>query len=169
MLPRLRVNRTRSPLAEASKISLPPGAVKEHGVGAVLAFDGVAAVARVPLERVVAGAQERHVVALLAIDEVVAVAAEQQVDAVAAEERVVAGAAVHGDLDQRGQVAGGGERVVAAVGVEDQVLAGADIQAEGSRVEAIEAHAGAIGGDGEGLGAVAAVDLDGVGAGCRPH
>ena len=57
----------------------------------------VAAVARIPLERVVAGAQEGDVVALLAVDEVVAVAAEQEVDAVAAEQRVVAGAAVDGD------------------------------------------------------------------------
>ncbi len=109
MLPRLRVNRTRPPLAEASKISLPARAVEEHRVGAVLALDDVAAVARIPLEDVVAGAQEGDVVALLAVDEVVAVAAEQQVDAVAAEDRVVAGAAVDGDLDQGGQVAGGRE------------------------------------------------------------
>ena len=60
-------------------------AVEQHRVGAVLALDRVAAVARVPLERVVAGAQEGDVVALLAVDEVVAVTAEQQVDAVAAE------------------------------------------------------------------------------------
>ena len=62
MLPRLRVNRTRSPLAEASKISLPRAAVEEHGVSAVLALNHVAAVARVPLEGVVASAHEalRH-------------------------------------------------------------------------------------------------------------
>ena len=66
-------------------------------VGAVLALDDVAAVARIPLERVVAGAEERDVVALLAVDEVVAVAAEQDVDAVAAEQRVVARAAVDRD------------------------------------------------------------------------
>ncbi len=79
------------------------GAVEEHRVGAVLALDRVAAVARIPLEHVVAGAQQGRVVALLAVDEVVAVAAEQHVGAVAAEDRVVAGAAVDGDLDQRGQ------------------------------------------------------------------
>ena len=39
-------------------------AVEQHRVGAVLALDDVAAVARIPLERVVAGAQERGVVAL---------------------------------------------------------------------------------------------------------
>ena len=36
---------------------------------------------------------------------------------------------------------------------------------ERRRVDAVEAHARAVGGDGEDLGAVAAVDLDGVGAG----
>ena len=97
-----------------------------------LTFDDVAAVARVPLEDVVAGALEGRVVALLAVDEVVAVAADQQVDAVAAEDRVVAGAAVDGDLDERGEVAGGGEGVVAAVGVEDEILAGADVDGEGA-------------------------------------
>ena len=59
MLPRLRVNRTRPPLADASKISCAGAAVEQHRVGAVLALDGVAAVARIPLEHVVAGAEER--------------------------------------------------------------------------------------------------------------
>ena len=51
-------------------------AVEQHRVGAVLALDHVAAVARIPLEHVVAGAEEDDVVALLAVDEVVAVAAD---------------------------------------------------------------------------------------------
>ena len=72
-------------------------AVEQHRVGAGLALDHVAAVARIPLEDVVAGAQQGRVVALVAVDEVVAVAAEQEVGAVAAEDRVVAGAAVDGD------------------------------------------------------------------------
>ena len=62
------------------------------------ALDRVAAVAGVPLEDVVAGAEEGGVVALLAVDEVVAVAAEQDVDAVRAEDRVVVRTAVDGDL-----------------------------------------------------------------------
>ena len=70
------------------------GAVELHRVDAVLAFDGVAAVARVPDERVVAGAEERGVVAAAAGDEVVAVAADQRVVTVAAGDGVVAGAAV---------------------------------------------------------------------------
>src|SRR5262249_53457137 len=140
-------------------------AVEEHGVGAVPALDNVVTVARVPLEDVVAGAQGGHVVALVAVDEVVAVAAEQRVGAVAAQDRVVAVAAVHGDLDQGGQVAGGRETVVAAPGVEDQVFGGANVDGEGARRAAVEADAGAVGGDGEDLAAVAAVDLDGVVAG----
>ena len=45
------------------------GAVELHRVGAVLAFDDVAAVAGVPDERVVAGAEEGGVVAAAAVDE----------------------------------------------------------------------------------------------------
>ena len=92
------MNRTRPPLAATSMFSLASEPLKQHRVGAVLTLDGVAAVARIPLEDVVAGAEEGHVVALLAVDEVVAVAAEQDVDSVAAEDRVVAGTAVDGDL-----------------------------------------------------------------------
>ena len=97
-------------------------AVEQHRVGAGLALDGVAAVARIPLEVSSPAPEEGDVVALLAVDEVVAVAAEQQVGAVAAEQRVAAGAAVDRDPDERGQVAGRREAVVAAVGVEDEVL-----------------------------------------------
>ena len=55
------------------------GAVEHQRVGAGLALDGVAAVARVPDERVVAGAEEGDVVAAAAGDGVVAVAADQSV------------------------------------------------------------------------------------------
>ena len=106
MLAMLRVNRARPPLAEMSMVSAILRAVEEQRVDAGLALDGVAAVARIPVECVVAGAEERDVVALVAVDEVVAVAAEQRIGAVAAEDRVVAGAAVDGELDQRGEVAG---------------------------------------------------------------
>ena len=63
---------------------------------------------------------------------------------------------------RRGQAVAGGEDVVAAVDVDDEVLGGADVEGERRRGDAVEADAGAVGGDGEGLGAVAAVDLDGV-------
>ena len=55
--------------------------------------------------------------------------------------------------------------VVAAVGVEDEVLGGADVDRERRRVEAVEPDARAVGRGRELLGAVAAVDLDRVGAG----
>ena len=65
---------------------------------------------------------------------------------------------------RRGEVPGGAEAVVAAVGVEGQLLRGADVDRERGRVDAVEADTRAVGRGGELLGAVAAVDLDGVGA-----
>ena len=95
-------------------------AEEQHRVDAVLAFDRVVAVARVPLEHVVAGAEQGDVVAVVAEDEVIAVAAEQHVRALAAEDRVVAGAAVDRQLhDARGQ-RGRGDRVIAAAAVDDE-------------------------------------------------
>ena len=110
------------------------GAVEHQRIHSGLAFDGVAAVARIPLEPVVAGAEQGGIVALVAVDEVVAVAAEQRVGAVAAEDLVVAGAAIDGELDEGRQVAGRRERIVATIHVEDQILGRADIDAERRRV-----------------------------------
>ena len=90
MAPTLRVNRMRPPLAEISMLSLMLRAVEQQRVDVGLAFDRVAAVARIPLEGVLAGTEQGHVVALVAVDEVVAVAADQPVVAVAAEDRIVA-------------------------------------------------------------------------------
>ncbi len=59
MLPRLRVKRARPPFADDVEDLVPAAAVEQHRVGAVLTLDDVAAVARIPLEDVVAGAQER--------------------------------------------------------------------------------------------------------------
>ena len=77
------------------------GAIEQQRVGAGPAFDRVTAVARIPDERVVAGAEVRHVVATAAGDEVVAVAADQRVVAITAGDRVVARAAIERELDQR--------------------------------------------------------------------
>ena len=140
------------------------GAVEQQRVGAGPAFDRVTAVARIPDERVVARAQVRHVVAAAAGDKVVAVAAEQRVVAIAASDRVVARAAIERELDQAGKTIAGRDDIVAAIGMEDQIFGGADVQRERSRVGAGEQHARTVGGDGEGLGSVAAVDLGGVGA-----
>src|SRR5262249_41611925 len=60
------------------------GAVEAHRVVAVPALDGVAAVARVPHECVIARPHPRHVAAAAAVDQVVAVAAGDGVVAVAA-------------------------------------------------------------------------------------
>jgi hypothetical protein len=70
-----RKNRIRWPFAETSMFSL-MFAVEIEGVRAVLALDGVAAVARVPLERVVVLAQQCEVAPQVAVDEVVAGAAD---------------------------------------------------------------------------------------------
>ena len=89
----LREKRTRPPLAEDVDLLGGVGAVEEHRVEAVLAFEGVVVVARVPDEGVVAGAHEGGVVAVAAVDQVVALAADED---------VVAEAAVHRELDAVG-------------------------------------------------------------------
>ena len=71
------------------------GAVEQQRIGAVLAFDDVAAIARIPLKRIVSGAEECGVTALIAVDEIVSVAADQEVVAGAAEDRVIAAAAIN--------------------------------------------------------------------------
>ena len=67
-----------------------------------------------------------------------------------------------GELDEAGETVAGGDDVVAAVGVDHDILGGADIEGERRGVDAIEAHARAVGGDRERFGAVAAVDFGGV-------
>ena len=79
------------------------GAVEDHRVGAGLAFDGVAAIARIPHERVVARAQLREVVAPVAVDRVVAVAAAQLLHPGAAGEIVVSVSAVERRRDAVGE------------------------------------------------------------------
>ena len=104
------------PLAVGGDVDALAGAraVEQHRVGAVLAFDGVAAVARIPDEGVVAGAHERQVVASVAVGRVVAVAAEHVLDAPAAGDRVVCCAAVQGQADHPGCERRGRNPVVAA-------------------------------------------------------
>ena len=101
------------------------GAVEHQRIGAGLALDHVAAVARIPDERVVAVAEQRDVVAAAADHGVVAVAADQHVVAVAAGDGVVAGAAIDGEADDSGRKAGGSDDVVAAERVDDELVVGA--------------------------------------------
>src|SRR4029077_16617955 len=120
------------------------GAVEHKRVGAVLAFDGVAAIARIPDEGVVAGAAEQIVIAAAAGDDVITIATKQPVGTVATGDGVVARAAVHRNTDEAGETVAGGEGVGATVHVDDDVLGSADIERERRRVDAIEAHAGAV-------------------------
>ena len=68
----LRKNRSRSPFAERSTVSEAAAPLNTMVSRAVVALDRVAAVARVPDERVVARAEVRDVVAAVAVDRVVA-------------------------------------------------------------------------------------------------
>ena len=76
--------------------------------------DRVAAVAGIPGEGVVAGAEVGEVVAAAADHRVVAVAADQGVVALAAGDGVVAGAAIDGQPDDARRKRGGIDGVVAA-------------------------------------------------------
>src|SRR5207244_489152 len=78
---------------------------------------------------------------------------------------VVARAAVDHQTDEGRQPVPGRDPVVAAVGVDHQALGRADVQEERGRGRTVEADPRAVSGYGKGFGAVAAVDLDGVGAG----
>src|SRR5262249_40072817 len=129
-----------------------------------LPVDGVAPVAGIPLEGIVAVAHAGRVVALIAVDEVVVVAAQERVGAIAAEDGVVAGAAVDGEINERGKIAGGRERVVAVIGVEHQMLGGADVEGERLGSEAVKLYVRPVGSDDERFVAAVAIDLRGVGA-----
>ena len=79
------------------------GAVEQQRIGAVLAFDDVAAIARIPLKHVVSGAEQCGVTALITVDEVVSVAANQEVVAGAAKDRVIAAAAINRERELPGR------------------------------------------------------------------
>ena len=93
-------------------------AEEQHGVESVLTFNGVVAVARIPLEHIVTRAEEGNVVAVVAKDEIVAVAAEKNVGALAAEDNVVARTAVDGQLQDAGWQGRGSDAVVPAKAVD---------------------------------------------------
>ena len=123
------------------------GGVEVERVGAALALDGVAGVARIPLEAVVAAAELGRVGAEVAVGDVVAGAADQRLAERAAAQGVVAGPAV--ERDRRGGGAAGvedGELVVTAAaldldrgerGAVDRVLdaaVGADVERDVGRL-----------------------------------
>jgi hypothetical protein len=98
-------------VGEQLGVLVPVAAIEAQPVHVVLALEHVAAVAGIPLHRVLVLAGEDDVVALLGVDEVAAVAAEHDVDAVAAEDRVGAVAGLDHHLGERREVARGEEGV----------------------------------------------------------
>ena len=109
------------------------GAVEDHRVGTGLAVDDVAAIARIPHERVVPGAHAHDVVAALAVDRVVPGAADQRLGAGSADETIVSGAAVDRRRDAVGEDPVGlvdRHGVVAAPGVDLDVLDVGAVEAE---------------------------------------
>src|SRR5436853_160025 len=79
------------------------GAVEYQGVDSTLTFNGIAAIAWVPLDGVVARTGENGVVAAVAVDEVVARATDDYVVAVATTKDVIAVTAI----DREGNIEGG--------------------------------------------------------------
>jgi hypothetical protein len=94
-------------------------AVEHERIGPGLTFDCVAAVAWIPDERVVAVAEQGHVVAAPAGYGVVAVAAEEQVGALASNDGVVAGTTVDREFDPIGTEQRRVDCVVAAKAIDD--------------------------------------------------
>ena len=112
----------RPPLAASVDLLADVGAVEVELVVAALAFDGVAAVAGVPLEAVVAGSERGLVGADVAVDAVVALAAVEGVGAVAAAEVVVAVAALEREGGQRTDAVARRDQIVAVEAGDDQAL-----------------------------------------------
>ena len=131
------------------------GAVEVHDVLAALALDGVAAVARIPLEVVRAGPEQGDVVAAVAVDEVVAGAADQRVVAVAAAHGVVAGPAVDAQVGERADAVLAVDGVGAGEAADDEVLDGAVVDHAGPGRE--RGDGGAVARDADGVGGVGAV------------
>ena len=150
-----RKNRTRPPLADDVDALGDGGAVEQHRVEAGLALERVVVVARVPDEGVVAVAHERVVVAVAAVDQVVALAAEERVDTEAA---------VHRELDAVGLQRRGVDGVVAARAVERQPVVGLLLEEDVDRgVQPEDVDPAGVAGGAEHVGALRAVDRDGVG------
>ena len=101
-------------------------------VATALTVDGVAAVARIPLEAVGSEPQRCLVRADVAVDEVVAGAADEGLGPGAADQRVVAAAAVHGHVLVR-------ERTAALVDA-DVVVAAAGLDVDGGEGRPVEAE-----------------------------
>ena len=113
--------------------------VELQRIGPRLALDHIAAVAGIPDERIVVGAEQRHVVAAPAGDRIVAVAAQQMVGALAADDRIVAGSAVDRELEKSGGKSGRIDHVVAVEPVDGQIVGSLGVGDVDIRGEAIDA------------------------------
>src|SRR3954467_4422698 len=133
------------------------GAVERERVGSGAAVDSVAAIARVPQERIVAGAEEGNVVAAAADHDVVAIAADEYVVAGASGDAVVPGAAIDGQLHHACGERGRGDRVVAVHALDDECVVGTFCVGDGdSGREPGDGHRGPGAGDLDGVGPVGA-------------
>ena len=142
-----RNRRTRVPLADTSMFSAAFEPLKSIASVPRLALDRVAAVARIPDERVVARTTDRHVVAAVAVDRVVPVTAQQRVVTVTAAERVVAGAAVDGQRPEPRHAVARVDGVVTATGLNVDRMEGAAVEAEIDRavLTDVERQSAAVG------------------------
>ena len=165
MLAMLRVKRTRPALAETLEQLADVGAVEVQRVGVALAVDGVVAVARVPVEAVVAAAEQRGIGAEVAVHDVVAAAADQRLRAGATEQRVVAGAAV--DRDRLVVDRGGEQRhlVVAASRGDRDRGEGALVEGEVDRAVGadVDRQLGAVGNEDQMIARAVAGEFQGSG------
>src|SRR4029077_4015750 len=113
------------------------------------AVDRVAAVARIPDERVVARAESCAVVTAVPVDRVVAVPAEERLSGRAAGDRVFAAPAVEELGDRPGRETGGGDVVVAGEALDEELVGRLLMPDRDLRVEAghRDARGGARGSD----------------------
>src|SRR5690349_8937366 len=100
------------------------GAIELQPIVAALAFNDVAAIARVPDERVIAVAHEGNVVAEAARNDVVAGAADEYVGSAAADDDVIAVAGIDGEARHAGGQPRCIDLVVATEGVDDERVVG---------------------------------------------
>src|SRR5215472_15079718 len=103
------------------------GTAKVERIEAAPAIDDIAAVAWIPDEDIIAGAEKRKVGALSARDDIITGAADQQVGALAADNGIVAGAAIDRELSQPSWERRSIDRIVPADAIDHDVIDTADV------------------------------------------
>ena len=122
-----------------------------HRVGAALPLDRVAAVTRIPHERVVAPTTKHEVIAAVTVDRVVPVTAQQRVVTVTAADRVVPWPAVDRQRSEGRHAVARVHGVVAVAGLNVDRTEGAAVEAEIGRAVLTDVHSqrAAVGHQGE--------------------